>query len=589
MIRGSTIGLVVCFAASVSGAATLYVSASGSNTPPFDTWPRAATNIQIAIDAASAGDVVLVTNGVYASGGTVVYGMTNRVTINKAIEVRSVGGWASTTICGQGPHGDAAVRCVYLGTNAVLSGFTLTGGFTRVTGPGWENDCDGGGALCESGALVSNCLITGNSAYHGGGIKGRSNTVVCECRLVGNSALPASYAASGGGASGGRLIHCEIRDNQTAWGGGASGATIEGGTLRSNTARYGGGATSCSLEDCDVAGNLSYGWAGGGLYECSARGCTLRGNVAYTNGGGAYWSYLTNCAVTGNSAMYGGGVCQGTIERCTIVGNSATHSGGGACNGALRECLVAGNTAGENGGGGYFSGGGSMESCTVCDNSADVGGGVAYGDFIRNCIVVSNTASAIQTEAGRQNYFTVYSDTMNFVCTVPLPETGVGNSTQAPCFVNAAGGDYRLATNSPCIDAGTNQSWMSSSPDLDGRPRVLHRVVDLGAYEAVRPEWDTDADHMNDWAELLAGTNPSDSNSVFQAFCRIESTAGHELVVSWSSETGRVYGLQRSTNLVSDAFGHLVAAHLAATPPLNTYTDRTAAGSGPWLYRIGLE
>src|SRR5262245_37137273 len=86
--------IVVSFLATSAPATTRYVDINNPGpVAPYVDWATAATNIQDAITASVAGDLILVTNGVYASGGKSMDGViTNRVAVDKAITIKSVNG-----------------------------------------------------------------------------------------------------------------------------------------------------------------------------------------------------------------------------------------------------------------------------------------------------------------------------------------------------------------------------------------------------------------------------------------------------------------------------------------------------------------
>lgn len=78
---------------------------------------------------------------------------------------------------------------------------------------------------------------------------------------------------------------------------------------------------------------------------------------------------------------------------------------------------------------------------------------------------------------------------------------------------------------------------------------------------------DDDNDAALDWEEIVAGTNPSNSASVF--YCDTSLNTNLTLNIQWSSATGRTYRLYRRT-IVSTSVWQLVTTQ-AATPPTNTY------------------
>ncbi|MCX6924903.1 MAG: hypothetical protein NT154_17075 [Verrucomicrobia bacterium] len=192
-----------------ASAAVRYVDASSvSPSPPYTNWATAARVIQDAVDAAAPADEIVVTNGLYATGGRTVGTnlLVNRVAVEKPLTLRSVNGPQVTVIQGyQVPgttNGDGAIRCVYLADGAVLAGFTLIHGATQTSGD-YQTNQSGGGVWCEGlSAVVSNCVLTGNSANSIGG--GACSGTLNNCVLTGNSAY------YGGGASGGTLNNCVL-------------------------------------------------------------------------------------------------------------------------------------------------------------------------------------------------------------------------------------------------------------------------------------------------------------------------------------------------------------------------------------------
>ena len=90
---------------------------------------------------------------------------------------------------------------------------------------------------------------------------------------------------------------------------------------------------------------------------------------------------------------------------------------------------------------------------------------------------------------------------------------------------------------------------------------------------------------MSYYQQFIAGTDPLDKNSVFEVVDIKPTPQGLNLV--WTSFAGRVYTLEFSSAL-NGSFTPL-QQHVAAAPPLNTYTDTAATGPGLRFYRVLVE
>lgn len=291
------------------------------------------------------------------------------------------------------------------------------------------------------------------------------------------------------------------------------------------------------------------------------RRCATMGEFLYQNA-----TVLTGFTLRNGNAYEGGGASSGTLNNCVISNNIAT-SGGGVSYGILNNCVVYGNTASRNGGGAYNC---TLNNCTVTLNAAAQRGGGTYNGGLNNCIVWGNLNTGTSTADDD------YASSANHSC-VPGVAAANGNINVEPLFVKASAGDFRLQSNSPCINAG-NPTHVKIAFDMHGNPLVTGGAVNMGAFaggvvrntpRGVSHTWLEDhglvalnspesayiSAENNEmykghpvWHDYVAGTDPTNILSRFTA--HIEMNGG-EPFIWWQPDLGnmREYTVEGVTNL----------------------------------------
>lgn len=506
MGRCSLVGLAALAGIYTGFSATYHVATNGNDVSGDGSLATPWLTISNGVaQAAAAGDTVLVGNGVYV--------LTTNIIVTKAVNVVSLAG-ADATIVDVNRLG----RCFYIGhSNAVVDGFTLTNGYAAS---GADTN---GGAVYLTDGIIRNCNITSNyAAGAGGGIYCWSAGIAANCTVAVNRA-----GTVGGGIYSylGVITNCLIMSNISGSYGG--GAWMQGTTMHdcqiignSNTTLTAGGVysrNSAIIDNCLIKGNRSPN-GGAGIQVISGvvvSNCIITENTGAHYGGGVHMgsgvSLITHSDIVSNtlSGGYGGGIyieyADGNrVENCRISSNyCASNSGGGIAIGVgrpsyaiIRNCLISKNSAPSNAreGGGIYGGewatwssGALVDSCTIVENRANRAnsGGVYFTTtnyYMTNCVVYSNTTVNVSTDP---DVFHVRTNLNVAYCCSPKLTNSAGCITNYPAFADSAAGDYRLADNSPCIDAGANLPWMTGRTDLDGRARIdgFRRVADMGAYE----------------------------------------------------------------------------------------------------------
>ena len=322
--------------------------------------------------------------------------------------------------------------------------------------------------------------------------------------IIKGSNVDASTVFSGFIVTAGQANHIpqidESKGSGMYCGNNSSGPSINNSTFIANYARDSGAATyGCSqdVRDSNFINNYS------GL----ASDFSGSGGAISSRGG-----YYENVVFQGNGAHENGGALLNagavlTIVNSKFIANSSKVSDGGALYSTskvvLENVLFSGNKAV----GGFGSGGAiylkgfhtsNFTNVTMTDNSTNHDGGAIYfvqADLIlRNSILWSNFKAGASTTASSSIFKLgsgAYTQTNSLVQNFGI--TGVDNLDEDPLFITNLDttntiypitfGNTRLQYASMAIDAGDN-SFVTSTNDLDGQDRILNTTVDMGAYES---------------------------------------------------------------------------------------------------------
>lgn len=359
----------------------------------------------------------------------------------------------------------------------VIDGFSISGGNANSS---TNSITDGGGIYLKTFCQLKNCIVSNCTATKGGGIccPFACNTYVTNCKVIdcagtsGGGIYSDNYAYS-------YIINCKVA-NCTAKNGGGIFAVNENGDYTKDTNIF-----YCTVFNCSATSNGGGIYTGNNMY-CFVASCYIS-NCSAVNGGGICGSdasnsgrrgsYFTNCTLTNCSATNGGG----------IYGMCMTYSCINSCN--ISNCLAYSYA-----GGIYALGEIDVTNCALSNNKV--------GDNLANFHGEDNGIISSSLLVGLEN---IYPNT-NDAYIQPTSFCGVAVSDAQNSELISA--NWRLKESSPCINAGTGYGISVTSNnyltnDLDGNPRIIYGLNDIGAYEYVVPMLAMpvleEFDNLTDW------------------------------------------------------------------------------------------
>lgn len=260
-------------------------------------------SIQTAIDAATAGDEIVVAPGTY-----------NQLIdfVGKAITVRSSGGPEVTILDGTDLLGSVVTCDTSEGPDSVLEGFTITGG----QGTTWLTKRVGGGIFNNwAEPTLRDCVFRENGADEGGAMWNRGrDPMIVDCTFTDNT----NTSEGNGGAaiylqlSDPTLQNCIFADNAAANYGGAiyslsSSPSFINTVFHGNTATLGAAVLtnggSMTFHNCTFSANAAS--ASGGAIAALDGSVTLYNSVLWGDSPDEIYDFASSAAVYWSTVMGG--------------------------------------------------------------------------------------------------------------------------------------------------------------------------------------------------------------------------------------------------------------------------------------------
>ena len=559
--------LFICMSSAILGQNTIHVP------DDFET-------IQEGIDAATDGDTVLVSQGIYTENIN-YYSKAITVTSHYIHTLDSADIYNTIIDGSQAPdphQGSVVYFTSGEDTTSVLCGFTIQKG--TGTYPDSFGDRSGGGILLEfsGGKIIHNIIInnkvenTFSSGYGGGICKssyGDEILVVRDNIIAGNetNTFSSQNFVTGGGIAifgyfivQGNIITDNYVFGKGARGGGVSimGATSEG-IINNN-----------EIINNKIEVNISSGM-GGGIHlgnpasELIVSNNTITGNIctgtSYYKGGGisvgnwgAYGDFrIEGNIISDNVAYDGGGIYLSVSEPgCLITNNliynnQAYNRGGGIygwnTSGDKQKILslirVKNNNKKIKQGKNYELP--MIVNNTFIHNKALLGGGI-YNGFDENDLEVVNNVIYHNVAGTGAELYTQYMSSNTYLNYNNInPDLVYGNWSGSdnifanPLFENEENGDFHILEGSPCIDAGDPDYKFNADdtePDigayyLDQRPIKAQEATEI-SNTAFRANWE-EAEGATSY--LLDVAHDAGFTNMLDDYCNREVCSAHSCMV----------------------------------------------------------